>query len=274
MIQYIFDPEVIHECALKGLGKPKPDMFEAIADAFEDSYPGHIDLAQPWIYSIAGGAMIQMKLYFASIFEYLMIWGTPIGSEGHSGRHKVGFWDTVIDGETWYYAEGQFEKRIYKPGDRIYVGPGQARGMNFTNGVWAVEYARGPLPLSMPFGLADEFLSTLDFATAGQTLGIYMDLVARHWRNKDAPGDSAIKAIKKIAGKIPGYLGPLITGLCTPAPPNDEIPSAKEPVVEASPVIRTSSKPRPSRKRRARSTTDVAASVGSDTTPTYLSSPE
>ena len=56
-----------------------------------------------------------------------MIWGTPIGSEGHSGRHFSGFWDTVIDGETWYYGEGQFEKRIYKPGDRIYVGPGQAR---------------------------------------------------------------------------------------------------------------------------------------------------
>ena len=33
-----------------------------------------------------------------------------------------------------------------KVGDRIYVGPGQACGMNFTNGVWAVEYERGPLP--------------------------------------------------------------------------------------------------------------------------------
>jgi len=58
-----------------------------------------------------------MKLYYASTSEYIMIWGTPIGSEGHSGRHFAGFWDTVIDGETWYYAEGQFEKTIYKPGD-------------------------------------------------------------------------------------------------------------------------------------------------------------
>ena len=111
-------------------------------------YPGVLDHGQPWVYSIAGGAMIQMKLYFASLTEYIMIWGTPIGSEGHSGRHFSGFWDTVIDGETWYYGEGQFEKSIYKPGDRIYVGPGQARAMNFTNGVWAVEYARGFIPLS------------------------------------------------------------------------------------------------------------------------------
>ena len=67
--------------------------------------------------------MIQMKLYYASIFEYIMIWGTPIGSEGHSGRHAVGFWDTVIDGEMWYYGEGQFEKRVYRPAERVYVGP-------------------------------------------------------------------------------------------------------------------------------------------------------
>jgi hypothetical protein len=274
MVQYIFDPEVIHKCALKGLGKPKPDMFEAISDAFEDNYPGRIDLAQPWIYSIAGGAMIQMKLYFASIFEYLMIWGTPIGSEGHSGRHAVGFWDTVIDGETWYYAEGQFEKRIYKPGDRIYVGPGQARGMNFTNGVWAVEYARGPLPLSMPFGLADEFLSTLDFATAGQTLGIYMDLVARHWRNTASTGHPALQAIKKAAGAISGYIGPMLTGLCTPNPPSDEIPGATDTTDAATDPTPVSSKESASRRRRTRSRSGAAASAVSDTPPTYLSSPE
>src|SRR5512135_1282875 len=178
-MEYLFDPEVIHECALAGIGKPKPAMFDAIADAIEDRYPGRIDRSHPWIYSIAGGAMIQMKLYYASLFEYLMIWGTPIGSEGHSGRHLTGFWDTVIDGETWYYAEGQFEKSIYKPGDRIYVGPGQARAMNFTDGVWAVEYARGLIPLSLPFGLADELMSTMDFVTAAQTVSLYTDLVCQ-----------------------------------------------------------------------------------------------
>ncbi len=51
--------------------------------------------------------MIQMKLYDASLSEYIMIGGTPIGSEGHSGRHAVGFWDTVIDGEMWHYGARQ-----------------------------------------------------------------------------------------------------------------------------------------------------------------------
>jgi len=204
MIRYIFDPEVIHECAMAGLGRRKPQMFDVIAREIERRYPGHIDHTQPWIYSIAGGAMIQMKLYYASIYEYIMIWGTPIGSEGHSGRHRVGFWDTVIDGEMWYFAEGEFDKRVYKPGDRVYVGPGQACGMNFTNGVWAVEYERGPLPTSVPFGLADELLSCLDVQTAAQTLSLYTDLVCQHFGRTlgDAPGIGP--AAKLVTGLVSG----------------------------------------------------------------------
>jgi C-8 sterol isomerase len=224
LVEYLYDPDVVHECALTGLGKPKPAMFEAVADALDAAYPGRIDRDQPWIFSNAGGAMIQMKLYHASISEYLMIWGTPIGSEGHSGRHAVGFWDTVIDGEMWYYGEGQFDKRVYRPADRVYVGPGQARAMNFTDGVWAVEYARGPLPLSVPFGVADELLSTLDFATAGQTLGIYAALVGRHWTRPHGDG-SPPSPLRQVAGMVVGTVGSAVTRLLRPAEPDDAIPS-------------------------------------------------
>ncbi len=198
----VFDPEVVHECSMKALGLPKPAMFDAFADAMDTEYPGVLDRSQPWLYSIAGGAMIQMKLYYASLTEYIMIWGTPIGSEGHSGRHRVGFWDTVLDGECWYYAEGEFEKRIYKPGDRIYVGPGQACGMNFTDGVWAVEYARGIIPLSLPFGLADELFSTVDFKTAAQTVSLYADLVTQSVGQQLA---------KSLSGSVGGF-AQLLTG--------------------------------------------------------------
>jgi hypothetical protein len=226
-VRYVFDPEVVHECGLAGLGLKKPEMFDAVAKALETRYPGHIDHGQPWIYSIAGGAMIQMKLYFASVMEYMMIWGTPIGSEGHSGRHHVGFWDTVLDGEAWYFGEGEFERTIYKPGDRIWVGPRQARGMNFTQGVWALEYARGPLPLSIPFGLADEILSTLDFPTALRTLGIYMSLVGRHWNNAEAPGLTALRPLKKVGAVIPSFLGPRLTNWLAPPPETGGIPDGR-----------------------------------------------
>ncbi len=225
---HVFDPDIVHECALHCLDKPKPAMFDMFAEAMEDKYPGRLDLDQPWIFSNAGGAMIQMKLYYASIFEYIMIWGTPIGSEGHSGRHAVGFWDTVIDGEMWYYGEGQFDKRVYRPGDRVYVGRNQSRAMNFTTGVWAVEYARGLLPVSIPFGLADELVSTLDFATAAQTLSIYANLVGHHWRQPHADGGEP-SLVRRLLGTVLTSVAPTVTRLVRPPEPNDEIPSDTSP---------------------------------------------
>lgn len=212
----VFDPEIVHKCSMECLGLPKPDMFDVFARSLDEHYPGTLDFGQPWIYSIAGGAMIQMKLYYASLTEYIMIWGTPIGSEGHSGRHFTGFWDTVIDGEMWYYAEGEFEKRLYRPGDRVYVGPGQARAMNFTNGVWAVEYARGFIPASVPFGISEEIFICWDFLTATQTLSLYTDLVAQSLGRK-YPG------LKPVADTI-SRLAYTVTRALIPAPEVSKIP--------------------------------------------------
>jgi hypothetical protein len=247
---YIFDPEVIDQCALAGIGKPKPEMFDRIARAIEERYPGTIYHDQPWIYSIAGGAMIQMKLYFASLAEYIMIWGTPIGSEGHSGRHRVAFWDTVIDGETWYFAEGQFEKRVYRPGDRIFVGKGQACGMNFTDGVWALEYARGSIWRSMPFGLADEILSCRDFLAAKQTLSVYATLIGRHW---SAPYNRGL--LRKLVGRLMSRVAQRATGRLVPPPPKEITrarPAAARPLAARPQGVRPAAARRQGSRRAAR----------------------
>ena len=181
MSSYVFDPQVIHEVSLKHLGEPLEQMFDNIAADLSERYPGAIDTSKPWIYNNAGGVMLQMKLYHASLNEYIMIWGTPIGSEGHTGRHLAEFYDTVLDGEAWYYHEGQFTRDVYRPGDQVFVGKGQASGMHYPDHVWMIEYARGALPTLLPFGLADALSSTLDFKTAWQTLVIYLSLVLRRY---------------------------------------------------------------------------------------------
>jgi hypothetical protein len=139
-------------------------------------------------------------------------------------RHAVGFWDAVIDGEMWHHGEGQFEKRVHRPGDRIYVGPNQGRGMNFTTGVWSVEYARGPLPFSVPFGLADGPVNTLDFASVAPTPGIYAALVWRLWQQPGANG-AAPSELRQTIGSALSRVGQKATRRLRPPEPDDEIPS-------------------------------------------------
>ena len=181
MTSYVFDPNVIHEISLKHLGQPLEEMFVNITAELSERYPGAIDDSQPWIFNNAGGVMLQMKLLYASTKEYVMIWGTPIGSEGHTGRHLAEFYDTVLDGEAWYYHEGQFTRDVYTPGDPVFVGKGQSAGMHYPDHVWMIEYARGVLPSLLPFGLADALTSTLDYKTALQTVVIYFSLVTRQF---------------------------------------------------------------------------------------------
>lgn len=180
MPNYVFDPKVIHEISLKHLDKqPLEEMFHAIMQELAEHYPGAIDTSKPWIFNNAGGVMLQMKLYYASFTEYLMIWGTPIGSEGHTGRHLAEFYDTVLDGEAWYYKEGQLTRDSYTPGDHVFIGKGESAGMHYPDHVWMIEYARGSMPALFPFGLADGIFSTLDFKTLAQTLTIYFSLLGR-----------------------------------------------------------------------------------------------
>lgn len=177
--RYVFDPATLRAVALDHLGPPTVDGFAGLIDALARQYPRTIHRDMPWIFNNAGGVMIQGKFLYASAREYVLIVGTPVGSAGHSGRHPAEFHDTVLDGEAWYYHAGQFERDVYRAGDAIFLGRGQSVGIHIPDHVWMLEYARGALPLLLPFGLADAFFSTLDLQTVRRTLAIYVSLNIR-----------------------------------------------------------------------------------------------
>ena len=208
MTGYVFDPQVIHEISRKHLGEPLKQMFDNITADLSERYPGTIDDSKPWIFNNAGGVMLEMKLLYASTKEYIMIWGTPIGSEGHTGRHLAEFYDTVLDGEAWYYTEGQFTRDVYTPGDHIFVGKGQSAGMHYPDHVWMVEYARGILPTLLPFGLADALTSTHDFKTAIQTVVIYISLVGRQMSKGQKVALGALTAASLLLWSVSRRRGP------------------------------------------------------------------
>jgi len=178
---YIFDPDELHEVAKLGIGhKNKEDMIRVVGTELKRRYPKHITLDVDWLFNNAGGAMGQMKLLHCSITEYILIFGTPIGTEGHSGRYATEVYDFMMDGEMWCYHPGEFERAVYKPGDAAFLGADRAKGYAVPSHAWMLEYARGPIPTMLPFGLADTVFSTLDRRTVARTVWQYGKLVVQN----------------------------------------------------------------------------------------------
>jgi len=179
-VGYVFDPDHLQEVVNRHLGGPLQESFDEITAELDADYPGCIySKPRRWVLNNAGGAMGQLALIHASLSEYIIFFGTPIGTEGHSGRYPTRVWDFMIQGEVWTYLEGSCERTVSKPGVNAMDLPvGSAKGYRAFEDSWMLEYARGPIPLMVPFGVWDTLFGTLDLVTLGKTIGHYGGLAA------------------------------------------------------------------------------------------------
>jgi C-8 sterol isomerase len=172
-VGYIFDPEVLHTVAKGALALPIEARMERIRSDLAERYPGHIQPSLSWVFNVAGGSVGQMAVLHASITEYVIIFGTSIGTEGYSGRFAADDYFIIIEGEQWAFGEGDLERHVYRPGEMHHMPRWVARGYKMPDRCYALEYARGAIPLMLPFGLADAFSSTLDPVPVIQTMRVY-----------------------------------------------------------------------------------------------------
>lgn len=175
---FIFDQHVLQQVAQRNIAKYEGTndtraMIANIASDLEKEYPGHISIKEEWVFNNAGGAMGSMWMLHASITEYVIIFGTPVGTEGHTGRFLADDYFIILEGEQWAYYAGQLQREVYKPGDMHHLARGTAQQYKIPEHAWALEYARGWVPAMLPFGLFDTLFSTVDFVTLFHTFRLY-----------------------------------------------------------------------------------------------------
>ncbi|PNH38183.1 hypothetical protein VD0004_g8619 [Verticillium dahliae] len=174
---YVFDLDHLHDLQLRAIaehGNNTADIVNYIVAELNEKHPDVVNLHEEWVFNNAGGAMGAMYIIHASITEYLIIFGTAIGTEGHTGRHTSNDYFHILTGTQLAYAPGPgvYTPEVYTPGTVHHLVRGTVKQYSMPEGCFALEYARGWIPPMLLFGYADGFTSTVDFPTLYHTTRI------------------------------------------------------------------------------------------------------
>src|SRR5437868_2362599 len=185
-MSYVFDPTRLHEIARKHLSLPAEPMLHAITDDLVRAYPRHIHPTSRWVFNLAGGYVGVMTILHASLSEYVLLFGAPIGASGFSGRYWMDIYDYLLMGELRAFTEQLFhEPSITRPGELALLRRGSAKGFTLSAGSWMLEYGRGVIPASLPFALGYALFACFEPVTVAKTMWQYSRLVLKElWNGK------------------------------------------------------------------------------------------
>eukprot|EP00188_Purpureofilum_apyrenoidigerum_P002836 Plantae.Rhodophyta-Purpureofilum_apyrenoidigerum.ctg28948.p1 GENE.Plantae.Rhodophyta-Purpureofilum_apyrenoidigerum.ctg28948~~Plantae.Rhodophyta-Purpureofilum_apyrenoidigerum.ctg28948.p1 ORF type:complete len:223 (+),score=29.67 Plantae.Rhodophyta-Purpureofilum_apyrenoidigerum.ctg28948:171-839(+) len=180
--RHTFDPVELQELARRGIALGAGNssaVIESVTALIAERYGDHVMSDGSWIFNNAGGAMGSMVVLHASLSEYVIIFGTALGTEGHTGRFLADDYFTILVGEQWAALPHSIEKEVYRPGDQHHLQRGVAKQYKCPKECWALEYARGSIVSMLPFGFADGITSSLDFVSLYHTVHVTLKGMVR-----------------------------------------------------------------------------------------------
>ena len=181
---YILDGTTVASITRDVLHDPQYHTVDAMFDAASARILAKIEATgavglhdAPWFFINAGGWMGSFKVLYASLSEYVLLFGTAMPTSGHSGRYWAHIEDTLISGNFTQWIEGGTQAKHWGAGDTVAHPKWAATGVAWGADTWMVEYARGAIATTMPFALGDGMLSSQDWYTVARVLVLYARVV-------------------------------------------------------------------------------------------------
>lgn len=186
MTSYRIDPDALGKIASEVVGLQGDDLINEAIRLLAAEYPGLIDPTPGrWVGSKAGGILGKVRFLYFSPREYLVIFGSPTGTQGFSGRYKrVRIHKFLIAGQIDSYDIESNDTTVMtlRPGEHTCMEKGRARGITIHPGSWHIEYGRGAVATTLPFAMVDTLFVSLEFESVRRSTAEFARLVRTRFR--------------------------------------------------------------------------------------------
>jgi sigma non-opioid intracellular receptor len=163
----IFDENILQSIVQNSIQLPELERMSFIIEQLNKTYKTPL---QPKFYLFNGGSTFGfVGLLYASLTEYLMIYGSPLANGGHSGRYLLTIRDYVYRGKITIATLDAMEGIELYPGNMTIMHWNTAHHYSLDKNTWMLEYGYGFTPSALPFALLG-ITSTADVVGLAQLL--------------------------------------------------------------------------------------------------------